>query len=83
MSGTGWLPKGPVRKTGRVKDVCWKKRKDSSPLALDIVNLSTVHRTRKEKKKTVDDKAPRVLRPADKSIHIREEEPTVATVWRQ
>ena len=36
-----------------------------------------VHRKRKEKKKKVDDKAARVLGPADKTIHIREEEPTV------
>ena len=45
--------------------------------ALDGVKLSTEHRKEKGKGKKVDDKAPRVLGPADTIIHAREEGPTV------
>ena len=47
--------------------------------AMKSVNHSTIHRTRTGKKKNdkAEDKAPRILGPADKTIHIREEGPTV------
>ena len=45
--------------------------------ALKSVNHSTTHRTRTGKKKKNEDKAPRTLGPAEKTIHIREEGPTV------
>ena len=51
--------------------------------ALDSVNLSTVHRTRKGEKQKVDDKAPRILGPSDKTIHTREEGPTVQLRWQE
>ena len=47
--------------------------------ALQSVKHSAVHRTRigKKKKGTVDCKESRILGPSDKSIHTREEGPTV------
>ena len=65
----------------------WMNKRSSCPeledkkrfvtFAFDSVEHSTLHRTKAVKKKEVDDKAPRVLGPADQTIHIREEEPTV------
>ena len=78
-SGTNWLRCGLVRKIGRVKekDQAPEDKDKFAPFALDCVKLSTIHRTNTEKGKTVDDKAPRVLRPADTIVHGREEGPTV------
>ena len=46
---------------------------------LPRVNHATIHRTRtgKKRKNKAKDKAPRILGPADKTIHIREERLTV------
>ena len=53
-----------------------KITKRFATFALDSVNHSTAHKTRTGKKKNVDDKAPRILGPAVKTIHTREEGPT-------
>ena len=80
VSGTSWLPSGPVRRTGLVKEqyaMHLKITKRFVTFALDSVNHPTAHKTRTGNKKNVDDKAPRILGPAHKTIHTREEGPTV------
>ena len=52
------------------------KTRQNSLHALVSLKLSTLHRTSTEKEK-VDDKAPRVLGPADTIIHTRVEGPTL------
>ena len=80
VSGTRWPLNGPVMKTGSVKERNDRhlKTKKINTFVLQSVNHSTIQRieTAKKKKGKTEDKVPRILEPADKSIHIREEGPT-------
>ena len=72
----GWMSE-------RKKCHAFEEKTQLVTFALDGVKLSTVHRKENGRGKTVDDKASRVLGPADTIIHTREDGPTVAAVLRQ
>ena len=76
-SGTKLPRKGQVKKIGRVKKVHLLMRRIIATFALDSVKLSTVQRKEKREGdgKKVNWKTD--LRPADTTIHTREEGPTV------
>ena len=63
-----WNEKRPVQ-PHKVETRAWltKIRKRFVTFPLDSVNHSTAHKTRTVKKEKVDDKAPRILGPADKT----------------